>query len=501
MFSTTIPPHLGTFLVATSLALNIPLSSSLYMAIPSDVPYPPAADPDRLFDTFLARLRTASITISPHHQFLLRNFLRILSTSPLSETILPPIQLLTTSIPRTLHIGHGLSITDQISASIASAQAEVLFSTCFWASSASRDVLASSLLSLARSKRRVRVRIGFSSSGIAQKLFHPQTPQGKLYSPSQWLKLGIPPREQLEQLDLQVKSIFHLPFSVLHSKFVIIDRKLLFLPSANISWETWLEQCIAFSGNIVDVFVKFWDKIWGDGDPLPPIETGAASPDIPRADVNTMTLEEMRCATVFLPQPHHRNPRFRIPWCFPAAEPAATPQNVFLLQAVETARRSVYVHTPNLTCDALISALCDAARRGVKVEIVTVKRMMLLEQLVTTAGMRTTEGCVRRLVAAAGESGNLGVWYYTGAAKKGDVEDHAGETARATVKSHVKAVVLDGEITVVGSANADRASWYTSQEVNVAVFGSQLAVAVRAGLVRGLGGRLERVCGVGELEM
>lgn len=66
----------------------------------------------------------------------------------------------------------------------------------------------------------------------------------------------------------------------------------------------------------------------------------------------------------------------------------------------------------------------------------------------------------------------------------------------AAVKSHVKALIVDGEITVLGSANGDRASWFTSQEVNVAVFDATFAGEVREALVSGLGGRLERVAGV-----
>lgn len=62
---------------------------------------------------------------------------------------------------------------------------------------------------------------------------------------------------------------------------------------------------------------------------------------------------------------------------------------------------------------------------------------------------------------------------------------------RGTVKTHVKAIVVDGEITVLGSANADRASWWTSGEVGVAVLDKEWAREVRRGLVRGLGGRWE----------
>lgn len=43
-------------------------------------------------------------------------------------------------------------------------------------------------------------------------------------------------------------------------------------------------------------------------------------------------------------------------------------------------------------------------------------------------------------------------------------------------KSHVKCTVVDDELVVLGSENMDRASWFTSQELGVAVCG-EAAVA------------------------
>jgi phosphatidylserine/phosphatidylglycerophosphate/cardiolipin synthase-like enzyme len=58
------------------------------------------------------------------------------------------------------------------------------------------------------------------------------------------------------------------------------------------------------------------------------------------------------------------------------------------------------------------------------------------------------------------------------------------------VKSHLKMVVVDGEITVLGSGNMDRASWFTSQELGVALFGKEVAEGIRGAVDEGLEGRL-----------
>jgi len=49
------------------------------------------------------------------------------------------------------------------------------------------------------------------------------------------------------------------------------------------------------------------------------------------------------------------------------------------------------------------------------------------------------------------------------------------EDAGEPVKSHFKCVIVDEEITVLGSGNMDRASWYTSQELGVAFVSKQVA--------------------------
>ena len=42
-------------------------------------------------------------------------------------------------------------------------------------------------------------------------------------------------------------------------------------------------------------------------------------------------------------------------------------------------------------------------------------------------------------------------------------------------KSHIKGTVVDEEVIVLGSGNMDRASWYTSQELGIALEGRQVA--------------------------
>jgi len=62
------------------------------------------------------------------------------------------------------------------------------------------------------------------------------------------------------------------------------------------------------------------------------------------------------------------------------------------------------------------------------------------------------------------------------------------------VKSHLKMVIVDDEITVLGSGNMDRASWFTSQVLGVAFLGREGAERIKGAVDEGLEGRVNYVC-------
>ncbi|KAK5000617.1 hypothetical protein LTR28_013023, partial [Elasticomyces elasticus] len=235
---------------------------------------------------------------------------------------------------------------------------------------------------------KIRVRIGFSSLSIWQKLFQTSNLNGRIYPSTLYTStLGIP---HLDGLDVEVKSIFVRPFSVMHPKFIVVDRRRVFLPSCNVSWEEWFEGCVELSGAIVDQFVHFWEDFWKSSHDatieLPnPLDLSGASEE-PLLEVTP----------IFLPSSHHRNPRFRpFPWQ-PVSAPPRTPLNVFILKAIAAAEQSVYIQTPNLTAIPVLSSVLNALRCGIDVSILTSERLMILEQLVTAG--TTTSRCVRKLI-------------------------------------------------------------------------------------------------------
>jgi hypothetical protein len=409
-----------------------------------------------------------------------------------------PETLATQAKVHSFMVGTGKSIFEQLESILDSVEEELILITCFWAASESQKIVNRSLRRLSEkalknSPRKIRVFLGLSSLSWFQKLFQTSSLSGHLYPPSKWnSQLQLPPPEEVSGIDLTVKSIFVRPFSVMHPKFMVIDRKLVCLPSCNVSWEDWFEGAIIMSGPIVQSFIKFWLKFWS---PLSPsLESSSTEPVLPNPNMHPENLhislfppKSNLIDACFLPSPHHTNPHFRSFWFQPPASPRSTPLNHFLKSQIDSAETSIYIQTPNLTCKPLIKYLLEALGRGVDVHIITSERLMILEQLVTAGTL--TSWCVDALIknynvllqsrnrqdeeSALREPGQLRVEYFISRERAIQGEP---------VQSHIKVSIFDDQVVVLGSGNMDRASWFTSQELGVGFCSQELVKVVRTTL-------------------
>ncbi|KAH8652091.1 hypothetical protein BX600DRAFT_441003 [Xylariales sp. PMI_506] len=452
--------------------------------------------------------------------------------------------LVTSCTPHAFELGTGASIyTHSLLPAILNAQHEVILVTCFWAKSSTLTVLKATLEQLAKQRQQqltsargpdsdivkpLRIRICFSSRSLFQKIFHPSSKDGYIYPPSTWsAKLDLPSPEVLAAgaIDLQVKSIFFRPFSVMHPKFLIVDRQRAWLPSCNVSWEPWLECCVEITGDAVLGMLSFYRNTW-ERDPelsaTANLEGGTRDDptnDVPSAP-RTLTavgltsidsparkvaaISHGRIPTILLPSSHHQNPKFRpFPWS-KEPRPPGTPLNIGMLRLLEMAEKSIYLVTPNLTTAAVTEGVLRAVQRGVHVTIVTGKNMMVWEQILTAGS--TTSRYLRSLIkrynalrealndgsgsnrssivststpmldleAGVPRLGQLQIFYYHPRA-----DNLAKGVLEEPVHSHVKLTIVDGQYTVLGSGNMDRASWFTSQELGILFHSPELAAAVR----------------------
>lgn len=428
-----------------------------------------------------------------------------------------PRSLITTSSIQKFITGTGSSIYEDLTPLLEDTEHELILVTCFWASSVSRDALNAVLRKLSdkairRGTEKIRVRICFSSSSIFQKLFHKQTAAGQTYEATEWVKtFGLPDPSELGGLEMKIKSVFVLPFSVMHPKFIIIDREVVVLPSCNVSWEEWFEGAIVMKGPVISQFVTFYKTFW-ERRTQPPSSlparqqnealpgTADSHPGVVSSAVQTATEFPDATPTVFLPSPHRRNPDFKP---FGTATAPTTPLNTFILTLFAKAERSIRIQTPNITAPPVLSALLKALARGIDVTILTSARLMILEQLVTAG--TTTSRCVNTLIKrykaldpqansraydeeaamTPAKVGKLHISYFEprhGYKKRGEEQ---GEPQQ----SHLKMTIVDGEVLVLGSGNLDRASWFTSQELGVAFFGTEVVRKVEETVDKAMTGR------------
>lgn len=421
-----------------------------------------------------------------------------------------PDSLLTTSRPRALHLGTGLHIFKRaLLPALLEARTSIRFVTCYWADSPSLDAFRDTLLQIAARRREskaggvLKVSIGFSSRGLLQKLLHTASTDGYVYPPSEWTTLGLPDEGTLRdaRIDLTVKTLFFTPFSVMHPKYLVVDETAAWVPSCNVSWERWLEGCVALEGNVVDKILTFHEHVWGqgswstfgDGQNTPPRDGASRISDTtaPRDESyaashsasasRTLTLASGDAVpTIFLPSPHHRNPRFSFFPFLSRENPPMTPLNAALLTLFQQAKNQITILTPNVTSWPALEALLQSLSRGVNVQIRTSKDMMFIEQLVT-AGTWTSRALgqfIKRYQAllrtaarrsshdvesAAPAPGRLEVLYYKPSESRRAEDDEP-------VVSHFKMTMVDGEYVMFGSGNMDRASWWTSQEIGVLLY-------------------------------
>lgn len=430
-----------------------------------------------------------------------------------------PRSLIATANVESFITGTGSSIYDDIAPLLEQTEHELILVTCFWASSTTRDRLNVVLRKLSdkavrRGTNKIRVRICFSSSSLFQKLFHSQTASGQDYPASQWAKkFGLPDPAELNGLNLKIKSVFMLPFSVMHPKFIIVDRQVVVLPSCNVSWEEWFEGAITMRGAVVSQFLKFywtfWERRTSPPSPLPEnpqssITLHNKSSTTPPTTASQHTdWPANSTPTLFLPSPHRRNPNFNP---FGPATAPPTPLNTFLLTIFAKSERSIRIQTPNLTAPPVLSALLKALARGIDVSILTSARLMILEQLVTAG--TTTARCISTLIKrykaldpraaeraydeeAAMAPSNIGKLHISFFEPRGGYKAR-GDEGGEPQQSHLKMTVVDGEVVVLGSGNLDRASWFTSQELGVTFFGESVVKGVEEAVDRAVKGR-ERV--------
>jgi len=158
------------------------------------------------------------------------------------------------------------------------------------------------------------------------------------------------------------------------------------------------------------------------------------------------------------------------------------PQNEAWLSAVRNAVHDVFIQTPDLNAAPLLPELLAAARRGIEVTYYVCLGYNDAGELLPFQGGHN-EGVANKLfVELANEPdarARLHVHYYV--AKDQNLPIHNKFKSRSC---HVKLMIVDGHIGIMGNGNQDAQSWYHSQEVNVMLDSQDVCRKWREGIER-----------------
>ena len=171
----------------------------------------------------------------------------------------------------------------------------------------------------------------------------------------------------------------------------------------------------------------------------------------------------------------------RKPYGAPNHDGVYMPQNEAWLAAVRHAQRDVFIQTPDLNAAPLIPELIAAIRRGISVTYYVCLGYNDAGELLPGQGGHN-EGVANKMfleLKSPQERQLLNVHYYVGKDQTQPI--HNKFKSRSC---HVKVMIVDGHIGIMGNGNQDTQTWYHSQEVNIMLDSESICAKWREGIDR-----------------
>ena len=190
--------------------------------------------------------------------------------------------------------------------------------------------------------------------------------------------------------------------------------------------------------------------------------------------------------TPYIPHPVHKPFPIamvnRKPFGAPNHSSVYNPQNEAWLSAIRNAKKTIFIQTPDLNATPLLPALVDAVKRGVTVTYYVCLGYNDAGELLPMQGGHN-EGVANKLYKQLDkpeERERLNVHYYTAADQ--NIPIHNSFKSRSC---HIKILIADSALGIMGNGNQDTQSWYHSQEVNVMIDDEETCRRWEEGLRRG----------------
>lgn len=181
----------------------------------------------------------------------------------------------------------------------------------------------------------------------------------------------------------------------------------------------------------------------------------------------------------------------RPPYGPPNHRSVRNPQNEAWLSALRHAKKNIFIQSPTLNAEPLLPAIVDACERGVDVYCYICIGYNDAGELLPKQGGHN-ESIPPKLLAQLTPQGAKHLHYHWYVAKDHGVPLVQTGGRRAC---HIKLLIADERVGIVGSGNQDTQSWFQSQEVNVMLDSAEICRGWIDGLRRnqntGLYGKLQ----------
>ncbi|CAF1637567.1 unnamed protein product [Adineta ricciae] len=446
------------------------------------------------------------------------NVIRTLEYDPLGGRVSPSLIGSSGIIPLTI-ISTIPDIMRHYYQVIVNAQKEILFATMYWERSESANVIRRAFQDLDKranaEHRHVIIKLMIDRPNITNTVqYH------SILRPTKWSDYDLPAPDEIPNISLEVHNYHHFIMGTFHSKFLIVDRRVVLLNSNNIQDRPNLEMMSQYEGEIVNSFYDTFLISWSipfqpnlvclNDNPLIEqshfeyLENEIPLQRFPFDHINptnnkqnssslvdrifdfhkssTSSHEKLsneqieKLTSEFTPFICHRSHQpfpivlvNRSPHGTPMHRNKTNPQNAAWISAFRFAEKSIFIQTPTFNASPAIEGIVDACRRGIKVTLWLGWGFNDLKEGRGTFQGGTNKQVVKKLYKKLkkipnGIENNLEVFWYV--AKDQMRPIHFSEKKR---NCHIKFMSIDDQVAIMGNANMDSFSWFHSQEINTMI--------------------------------
>ncbi|RKP24144.1 hypothetical protein SYNPS1DRAFT_30085 [Syncephalis pseudoplumigaleata] len=278
---------------------------------------------------------------------------------------------------------------------------------------------------------------------------------------------------RLKGLDVRIFLFHNYPLGSIHSKNIIVDGQWSCIGSKNLDNEGTQELGIQMYGPVSRVMRRDFFRLL-KGYKVPEVELRTPEP------VKEMGMAPM----IVVGKAAQRG--------IPGFNSFDSPQNVAWKTVFEKAEKKVFILTPNFNVPEFFKAAIDMVKRGKAFTLVVSRKMLNFGQhLSKAAGSKGTNHEVANqfydyIDAHPEVAERVKVLYFS---PKDEVvedrnvtEEERMRKKKAENSSHVKLMIADGKLLIVGSGNMDQQSAYYSQEFNLVIDDGVVTENVRRAL-------------------